>query len=65
VFSFTQWLIWVQERKVWLQRVGLPDVYKAVGFLKHEAGVETTHQWELSELGGDVSAAPGQRVSMR
>ena len=27
---------------------------KAVGVLKHGAGVVATHQWELSELGGEI-----------
>jgi hypothetical protein len=27
---------------------------KAVGVLKHGAGVVTTSQWELSELGGEI-----------
>ena len=38
---------------------------KAVGDVKDEVGIVVTCQWELSELGGDVLGAPGQRVSMR
>jgi hypothetical protein len=38
---------------------------KAMGDLKQGAGVVTTHQWELSELSGDVLRALGQRVSLR
>jgi hypothetical protein len=38
---------------------------KLVGDLKNGAGVVATHQWELSQLGGDISGAPGLRVPMR
>jgi hypothetical protein len=38
---------------------------KAIGVLKHGAGMVVTHQWELSKLGGDVLGTPVQRVSMR
>jgi hypothetical protein len=27
---------------------------KAMGILEHGAGMVTTHQWELSELGGEI-----------
>jgi hypothetical protein len=48
--------------KAWVcQRV----TTKAMGDLKHRVGMVVTRQWEPSELGGDVSGAPGQRVSMR
>ena len=61
VFSFLQQLTWVQERKVWQQSVGLPDVHtKVMGDLKHGAGLVATHQWEVSELGGNISGALGQ-----
>ena len=30
-----------------------------MGDLKHGTGVVTTHQWELSELGGDVFGSSG------
>jgi hypothetical protein len=36
-----------------------------VGVLKHGASVVVTRQRELRKLGGDVSGAPGQRVSSR
>jgi hypothetical protein len=36
-----------------------------MGALKHETVMVTAHQWEPSELGGDVRGAPGQRVSTR
>ena len=39
--------------------------YRGLGVLKYEDGMVTTNQWELSELGRDVSGAPGQRVSVR
>ena len=57
VFSFTQWLDWLPERKVQRQSVGLPNVYpeKEMGVLKHQTGVVVTRQWELSELGGEIS----------
>ena len=48
--------------KVW---VCLRCTTKAVGDLKHRVGMLTTHRWELSELGGDVLGALGQRVSTR
>jgi hypothetical protein len=35
---------------------------KAMGVLKHRAGMITTHQWEFSEVSGNVSGALGQRV---
>jgi hypothetical protein len=38
---------------------------KAVGDLKHGAGMVTTRQWKISELGGDIWEAPSQRVSTR
>ena len=37
----------------------------AVEDLKHGAGVVATSQWELSELGGDILSAPGQRLMTR
>jgi hypothetical protein len=55
VFFFSGQLGWVQERKVWWQSVGLPDVHhKGRGASKHGAGVETIRQWELRELGGEI-----------
>jgi hypothetical protein len=38
---------------------------KAMGDLKHRVGVLANYQWELGKLGGDISGALGQRVSMR
>jgi hypothetical protein len=35
---------------------------KAMGDLKHGVGLVTTHQWEPSDLSGDVSGAPGQSL---
>lgn len=50
-----QQLIHVQERKVQQQCVGLPEVHhKGCEGLKNRAGVVTTRQWELSELGGET-----------
>ena len=37
--------------KVW---VGQRYTTKAMGDLKHEAGVVTTCQWESSKLGGEI-----------
>ena len=37
---------------------------KAMGDLKHRAGVVMTCQWELSELGGDILEL-SQRVTKR
>ena len=55
------WLIWVQERKVQWQSMGLPDVHhKGHGGFEAQVGMVGTRQWEPSELGGDVSGAPGQ-----
>lgn len=46
--------------KAWACLIFTP--HKAVGVLKYETGVVATCQWERSELGGDVSRAPDQRV---
>jgi hypothetical protein len=57
VFSFTRWLNWVPERKIWQQSVALREVHpkKAMGIFKCGAGVVLTHQWELSKLDGEIS----------
>jgi hypothetical protein len=39
--------------------------HEGQGNLKHRDDMVATHQWELSELDGDVSGAPSQRDSMR
>ena len=36
---------------------------KAMGVLKHGAGMVGTHQWELSELGGEILESLSHRVS--
>lgn len=49
-FSFMRWLVWVQERycgKAWFCQMCNT---KAVGDLKHRAGMVTTCQWEPSDL---------------
>ena len=43
---------YVQERKIWYMCHMCTT--KAMGVLKHEAAVVMTHQWELSELGGEI-----------
>ena len=49
------WLIWVQERKVWQQSVGLPDVHhKGHGGLEAWGQHDNNRQWELSVLGGET-----------
>ena len=49
------------------ERMGLPEVYHkgCGGFETRGVGMVVTRQWELSLLGGAVSGALGQRVSMR
>ena len=44
-------LVWVQERKVWWQSMGLPEcTTQAMGDLQHRAGMVMAHQWESSKL---------------
>jgi hypothetical protein len=47
---------WIPERKVWWQSVGLPDMLhkRSWGVLKNGVGMAVIHQWELSELGGEI-----------
>jgi hypothetical protein len=63
VFSFTRWLIWVQERKA---KNGFTccSPQRLWEDSKHGFGLVTTRQRELSELGGDVFEALDQRVSI-
>jgi hypothetical protein len=53
-FSFRRFN-WVQERKVkgkaWFCQM---CTTKALGDLKHGAGIVATSQWELSELSGEI-----------
>jgi hypothetical protein len=37
--------------KVWVCQI---LTTKAVGVLKHRPGVVLTHEWELTELGGEI-----------
>ena len=47
--------MWVQERKVQQQSVGLPEVHhKGHGVLKHWVGMAATLLKELSELDGEI-----------
>jgi hypothetical protein len=52
-FSFLQWF---KRERYSKKSVGLPDVHtKALGDLKLRVGMVYAHQWELSELGRDIS----------
>jgi hypothetical protein len=53
VFSFTRWLNWVPGM-VAKHGFARSAPQKAMGILKHEAGVVVTGQWELRESGGKM-----------
>ena len=52
-----QWLNWVPEKKGMAAKHGFAKnvPQKAMGTLKHVIGVIVTYQWELDELGGEIS----------
>jgi hypothetical protein len=53
VFPSHEWFDWVPERKTKHGFISCAP-QKAMGVLKHGAGVVKTHQWELNELGGEI-----------